>query len=336
MSKMTVSRAINKHPAINARTRQRVLAVARRLKYQPNQHARALATKRSYLIGMIVPDLMHSYFAEILRGVESIVRSAGYQILICNTDEDSAREISEVEALRNRTDGLIIASSFASEKTEAYKKLLRDGLKIVLIDRPLKGLACPTVTTDNFKVGRLATEYLIKAGHCRIGHLRGSAATTALDRFRGYRQALADHELKYDRSLVNDCGFLEDEGSETMKAWIAGGHVPQAIFAANDPAAIGAMRVLEASGFRVGRDIAVVGAGNIHYGDLLGVPLTTVDWSRTEMGKQAARLMIDLIEEERPARSSPNIILEPKLIVRRSSETTAGDPKLELMGKRNR
>src|SRR5437764_2596530 len=111
VSKMTVSRAINNHPLINSTTRERVLEVARRLNYQPNQHARALATNRSYLIGVVVPDLMHSYFAEIYRGIEEVARPAGYRNLICNTDEDAAKEIDEAGALLPRIDGLIVASS---------------------------------------------------------------------------------------------------------------------------------------------------------------------------------------------------------------------------------
>lgn len=337
VSKMTVSRAINNHPAINAETRKRVLAVARRLKYQPNQYARALVTNRSYLLGMVVPDLMHSYYAEILRGIESVVRSAGYQILIGNTDEDAAKEITEVEALRHRTDGLIIASALPPDRTREYRKMLRDGLKLVLIDRQLKNLGCPAVTTNNVQVGRLATEHLISMGHRRVGHLRGAAATVARERFEGYKQALAKHKIRYDKSLVRECGFLEDQGYEAMRAWIADGSVPEAIFAANDPAAIGAMRKLEEAGWRVGRDISVVGAGSIHYGDMLGVPLTTVAWSRTEMGQQAARLLIDLIEGKATPRKAEHIILTPELVVRRSSSAGSRDvstrAKLTLAGK---
>ncbi len=106
VSKMTVSRAINNNPLISAETRKRVLEVARRMNYQPNQHARALATNRSYLIGIVVPDLMNLYFAEVIRAIETIARPAGFQLLICGTDEDTTREIGEVEALLQRTDGL--------------------------------------------------------------------------------------------------------------------------------------------------------------------------------------------------------------------------------------
>src|SRR5207247_10365714 len=119
---------------INAETRQRVLEVVRRMKYHPNHHARALTTNRSYLIGMVVPDLMHSYYAEILRAVESVARPAGIQILVCNTDEDPAKAVPEVEALVHRTDGLIIASALPPGQSQAYRRLLKGGAKIGVID----------------------------------------------------------------------------------------------------------------------------------------------------------------------------------------------------------
>ena len=317
VSKMTVSRAINNHPLINAETRARVLEVARRLNYQPNQHARALATNRSHLIGVVVPDLMHSYFAEIYRGVEAVARPLGYRNLICNTDEDAAKELDETEALLPRTDGLIVASSLPPGKVGFYKRIIKEGARVVLIDRRLKGLNCPVVTTDDVQVGMLATEHLIGLGHRRIGHLRGTSASTSEGRFEGYRRALEKHRLPPDDALVRDCGFSERDGYEATRLWLAEGGVPGAIFAGNDPAAIGAMQALEEAGRRVGRDVAVVGGGNIHYGDMLRVPLTTVSWSRSEMGQQAARLLLQLIEGEAPDKKQ--IVLPPELVVRSSS-----------------
>jgi LacI family transcriptional regulator len=319
ISKMTVSRAINNHPEINAETRERVLAVARRMKYQPNQYARALATSRSNLLGMVVPDLMHSYFAEILRGVETVARPANLQILVCNTYEDAAKEIAEVEALWQRTDGLIVASALPPEQAQPYRKLLKDGLKLALVDRKLDALRCPTVTADNVLVGQMATEHLISLGHRRIGHLGGASASVAKERLEGYRQALAKHKLRDEPGLVRECGFLEDQGYEAMRAWIAEGNFPEAIFAANDPAAIGAIQALTEAHLRVGRDVAIVGAGNIHYGDMLSVPLTTIGWSTTEMGEQAARLLLGLIEGEAAPQTAQSVTLAPQLIVRSSS-----------------
>ncbi len=318
VSKMTVSRAINNHPEINPETRARILAAAQKMNYRPNQFARALTSKHSYLIGIVVPDLMHSYFAEICRGVESHARPAGYQNLICSTDEDARKELDEIEALWTRTDGLIVASSLTAHEAKSYRRLLDEGGKIVLIDRVLDGLRCPVVTTDDVRVGLLGTEHLIKLGHKRIGHLRGTTASTSQGRLEGYKQAMSKARLRVDKSLIHDCGFTESDGRAAMKEWIAKGNLPTAIFAANDPAAIGAMEALNDAGLDVPKDVALVGAGNIHYGDMLRVPLTTVSWSTTAMGQAAAQLLLDLVDGKKSTAKSRHVSIPPELVIRRS------------------
>jgi LacI family transcriptional regulator len=324
LSKMTVSRAINNHTSVRPDTRARVLAVAEKLHYQPHHYARALSTNRSHLLGIVVPDLVPSYFAELIRGIEAVARPAGFHILICNTDEDAARETADVGALRHRADGLIVASALGPARTALYKALIAQGVKMVLIDRPLDDVPCPAVTTDNVRVGAMATAHLIALGHRRVGHLYGDASIVAAERYRGYRQALARRGVRASRALVRPCGFLEEEGRAAMRAWIAEGGVPPAIFVSNDGAAIGAMRAIEEAGLRVPEDIALVGAGNIHYGDLLRVPLTTVSWDKQEMGQSAARLLIAAIEgTKRAPRRSARVIVKPQLLVRASCGAAA-------------
>jgi LacI family transcriptional regulator len=318
LSKMTVSRAINDDPLVNAKTRERVLEVSRRLNYQPNHFARALVTNRSFLLGVIVPDLMHSYFAEILHGIGTYARSSNYQIVIGNSEEHVAREISEVEALRWRTDGLIIAPSVPASKSDVYKAMIEEGTKLVFIDRTLGGVECPMVTTDNVRVGYLATEHLIKHGHRRIGHLRGTTTSTSKERLEGYKQALTENDIAFDKALVRECGLMESDGYRAMKNWINEGDLPTAVFAVNDPAAIGAMQAMAEAGIKIGSDLAIVGGGNIHYGDMLSVPLTTVSWSRSEMGQSAARLLIQSIEANNGDVGNQKVILSPSLIVRKS------------------
>src|SRR5207237_350358 len=189
---------------------------------------------------VVVPDLMNLYFAEVTRAVEAVARPAGFQLLICSTEEDPSRELGEVETLLHRTDGLIISSVLPPTETKAYRKMIKDGARIVLVDRTMK-LRCPAVVTDNVQVGRLATRHLISLGHRRIGHLRGDASSVSAERLEGYKQALAEKKLRYDGSLVRPCGLLEREGYEAMHAWLAEGDVPSALFAVNDPTAIGAM-----------------------------------------------------------------------------------------------
>jgi len=318
ISKMTVSRAINNDPLVNAKTRERVLEVSSRLNYQPNHFARALVTNRSFLLGVIVPDLVHSYFAEILHGIGTYARPANFQIVIGNTEEHVAREVSEVEGLRWRTDGLIIAPSLPQSKADVYRSMLRDGTKIVFIDRTLDDVDCPMVTTDNVEVGRLATEHLINLGHERIGHLRGTTISTSKERLEGYKQALNKNRIAYDRKLVRECGVMESDGYRVMQSWIKAGDLPTAVFAVNDSVAIGAMRSLAEAGLRIGEELAIVGAGDIHHGDMLGVPLTTVSWPRSEMGQTAAKLLTQSIEGNSSGAGNRKVILPPTLIVRRS------------------
>ena len=321
ISKMTASRAINNHSEISPETRARVLEAAQRMNYRPNQFARALTTNRSYLLGVVVPDLMHSYFAEICRGIEAVAKPLGYQNLICSTDEDASNEEAEIEALLPRTDGLILASSTPPEDTRFHRRILREQAKVVLIDRRLEGVKCSSVTTDDVKVGVLATEHLIKLGHRRVGHLKGTVASTAVMRCDGYKQALAKHRIPLDESLIRECGFTETDGYRSMRDWIAAGKVPPALFAANDPAAIGAMTALTEAGLRIPDDVAIVGGGNIHYGDMLRVPLTTVAWSTTDMGQNAARLLVAMVEgKKRP--KEQHLIVEPELVVRESCGAT--------------
>jgi LacI family transcriptional regulator len=314
---MTVSRAINNHPEISRETRERILAVAQKMNYRPNQFARALTTNRSYLIGIVVPDLMHSYFAEICRGVELQARPAGYQNLICSTDEEARKEMDEIEALLSRTDGLIVASSLSETEVKFYRQLLKDGARIVLIDRLLEGLKCSSVITDDEAVGLIGTKHLIDLGHKQVGHLRGTNASTSLQRYAGYKKAIDQAGLPFSERLVRECGFGESDGYSAMKTWIAEGGLPSALFAANDPAAIGAMSALHEAGLKVPEDVAIVGAGRIHYGDMLRVPLTTVSWSTIEMGQAAAQLLLETIDDKSSLKIQQRVV-KPELVVRKS------------------
>jgi LacI family transcriptional regulator len=319
ISKMTVSRAINNDPLVKARTREKILEVSKRLNYQPNHFARGLATNRSFLIGVIVPDLMHSYFAEILHAIGEAARSAGFQVVIGNSEEHIARELSEAKALISRTDGLIIAPCSTAAKSKLYNELVGQGSNIVFIDRTFDAFDCPMVSTDDVAVGMIATEHLVNLGHKRIGHLQGTSNSASKKRLAGYKKALSKNNIPLDRALIRECGLMESGGYQATKALLAEGNVPTAIFAVNDPAAIGAMKALDEAGLKTGRDVAIVGCGNIHYGDMLSVPLTTVSWSRSDMGQSAARLLIALIEGEgNEDLRTQKIILPPSLLVRRS------------------
>lgn len=319
VSMMTVSKVLNRHPDISQGTRERVLAKVAELGYRPNVVARSLATRRTHTLGVVVPDLMHSFFAEVAVGVESVAVERGYYLLICNTGEDPEKEIADLRVLQQRqVDGIILASVLPPGKAAALRQFVAEGVNLVLVDREPAGLAVHRVLTDDEQVGRLATEHLINLGHRRIGHLTGPKLSTAAGRERGYRRAMRRHRLEVKTDWVVARGFMQEKGYTAMQQLLRVRPRVTAVFAVNDPTAIGAIKAIEAAGLRIPDDLSVVGAGNIQYSDMLRVPLTTVGWPTSELGRRAATLLIAQIEAESP--SAPGrAVLEPHLIVRHSS-----------------
>jgi LacI family transcriptional regulator len=319
VSVTTVSKVLNDQPDIGKATRARVLAKVEELGYRPNAVARSLSLRRTHTLGVIIPDLMHSFFVEVVAGLEAVVSARGYGLLLCSSGENSRRERSELEMLRARqVDGIVLASADA-DNTDILQKLTATGTALVMIDRDdHPRLACHRVLTDDELVGRLATTHLIERGRRAIGHLAGPPVVHARRRETGYRNALREYGLESRPDWVVPSGFMEAGGYDAMKSLLAARPRVDAVFAANDPAAIGAMKAIWEAGLRVPQDIAVVGAGDVAHGDLLRVPLTTVSWSKEELGKRAAELILDQIGPH-PVGPFRRVVIPPRLVVRESS-----------------
>lgn len=319
VSVTTISKVLNEHADIGPATRARVLAKVEELGYRPNAVARSLSLRRTHTLGVVIPDLMHSFFVEIVSAIESVVSSRGYGLLLCSSGEDARKERRELEMLRARqVDGLVVASADAGN-TDLLEAFTRLGAALVMIDRDdHPELRCHRVLTDDALVGRLATEHLIACGRRSIAHLAGPPFLHAKRRVEGYRQALAAHGIVPHPEWIVEAGFLEAGGYAAMKRLLAAGRGIDAVFAANDPTAIGAMKAIWEAGLRVPQDVAVVGAGNIWHGDLLRVPLTTVGWSKEELGRRAAALILDQIGPH-PDGPFQRIIVPPRLVVREST-----------------
>src|SRR5690349_22066071 len=192
VSVMTVSKVVRGCADVGAETRSRVLARIKELNYQPNWVARSLAARRTFIIGLIVPDLMHSFFAEIAKGVGEAIRPLGYDVVICNSEEDGTVESREVERLLARqVDGLLIASAQPPSSSELFNRIDARGVPYVLIDRRFAAAAAPYVGADDEEIGRLATSHLIERGCRRIAHIAGPPLTPGIGRLNGYRTALA-------------------------------------------------------------------------------------------------------------------------------------------------
>ncbi len=320
VSVMTVSKVLNNHGDISEATRGRVLAKIEELGYQRNAVARSLTLRRSHTIGIVIPDLMHSFFVEIVAGIEPVASARGYGLLLCSSGEDPAKERADLEMLRSRqVDGIVLASVHGSANEDLLRQLSSIGTAIVMIDRDdHQKVECHRVLTDDERVGVLATTHLLDLGCKAIAHIGGPNITHARRREKGWRDTLTARGVKPAPDWFVEGGFMESDGYRAMKRLLDVRPRIDAVFAANDPAAIGAMKAIWEAGMRVPEDIAVVGAGDIAHGDMLKVPLTTISWSRKDQGLNAAELLLNGLDSDDKA-APRRVIIPPRLVVRESS-----------------
>src|SRR5262245_46455095 len=315
----TVSKVLNNHADIGSATRARVLARVEELGYRPNAVARSLTLRRTHTLGVVIPDLMHSFFVEVVAGLETVASARGYGLLLCSSTENPRKERSELEMLRSRqVDGIVLASVHGSHNSELLQRIAAQVGALVMIDRDdHPRVRCHRVLTDDELVGRMATEHLLAQGRRAIAHIAGPPITHARRREAGYIAALRDRGLEPQEGWIARGGFMDADGYQAMQRLLTLDPPVDAVFAANDPAAIGAMQAIWEAGLLVPDDIAVVGAGDIAHGDLLRVPLTTVGWSKEELGRRAAELIFDQIGG-RGDEAFKRIIIPPRLVVRAS------------------
>jgi LacI family transcriptional regulator len=319
LSVSTISAALQNRDDISEATRLRVFAAVKKFGYHPNSLARSLVTRKTNVLGVLVPDLSRSFFAEVLKGIDSVTSTAGYNLLVCNTEENAAREEEMFRMLlSNQVDGVLLASAHEPNDTVWRKVLLGLSIPIVLIDRRLPGLNF--VGGDDTGIGFKATRHLHEQGYRRIAHIAGPrAVTTAVGRLSGYRRALATLKLPFDESLVIESHYHEESGGyAAMQRLLKLPSPPNAVFAASDPIAIGALQAALEAKLRLPADFGLIGVGNHRYGRFLKVPLSTVDQQRSQIGHLAAELLLESMEKKR---ARPKAILtEPKLVVRESSD----------------
>jgi LacI family transcriptional regulator len=322
LSTVTISKVLRGHSDIGEETRKRVLKRMKELNYQPNFAARALITGRTWTIGLVVPDLLHPFFAHVAKAISAGIRGQGYSLIITSSEEDPELEQQEIaQLLARRVDVLVIAS--AQWTVESFRRIEERGIPYVLIDRRFAGLPANFVGVDDEAVGRLGTAHLIEQGSRRIAHIRGPETSTALGRMEGYKQALAAAGMAARPECIVPIGNSGDDrgapgGYEATKMLLGLTPRPDGIFCFNDPIALGAMRAILDAGLRIPQDIAVVGCGNVLYSDFLRVPLTSVDQDSAAIGRLAAELALQLVGATDAARPRTELV-SPKLVVRASS-----------------
>ncbi|MFP5235263.1 MAG: LacI family DNA-binding transcriptional regulator [Acidobacteriota bacterium] len=330
LSVVTVSKVLRDHPDIGAETRMRVLKRMRELNYQPNLAARSLVTGRTWTLGLVVPDLLHPFFAEIAKAISTEAQQHGYSLFISSSDEDPELEVQEIRQLLARhVDVLLIASA---QTSAANLRLIEEQkTPYILVDRRFPELNANFIGVDDEAVGVLATSHLIQQGCRRIAHIRGPQVSTGLGRLSGYEQALRSHGLKPLAGHVVSLGASGDHrgergGYEAAQKLLQSKSRPDGLFCFNDPSALGAMRAILDAGLRIPQDVAVIGCGNISYSDFLRIPLSSVDQGSDSIGKSAGQLALSLADAGNKARVKPKIeLVAPRVVARASSLRNCGD-----------
>lgn len=331
VSVITVSKALRNHTDISAATRTRVLKRVAELNYQPNYAAQALVTGRTHTMGLIVPDLVHSFHSEVAKGLAGILRKNGYSLLISSSEENPEVEKQAIDQLiARRVDALLVAST--QWTVEAFRRVEEANIPYILLDRYFTGLAANFVGVDDELVGKLATDHLVEIGCRTIAHIGGLRISPAFGRLAGYKQALAKHELSCGPEYIVTHDRLDESaraaGFHATKKLLALKPRPDGIFCFSDAIAIGSMKAILEAGLRIPEDIALVGCANVHYASFLRVPLTSVDQQSVAIGQRAARLAISLLDSKGSTKPK-TILLEPTLVVRDSTRKSSSSSILD-------
>ena len=326
VSVITVSKALRDHSDISEETKARVLKRVKEMNYRPNLAARALVTGRTNLVGFVVPELLHSFFSEIVRGVSSALHGTGYTLVTTSAEQDPKLERQAVEQLiARRVDALLVAST--QWNVEMFRRVEEAGIPYILIDRSFTGLGAHFVGVNDHEVGALATRHLAEVGCRRIAHIGGGEISSLVGRKEGYKRVAATLGLDADPQLIYDVDRVEelgdDAGYKAARKLLQLASRPDGIFCYNDATAYGAMAAVLDAGLNVPEDVAIVGCGNLLYDKFLKIPLTSVDQQTMAIGRKAGTLALQLIEAGEPI-PPRRILLEPKLVIRKSTERLAG------------
>lgn len=322
ISAATVSRALNDNPKISQSTRKLVMETATRMNYKQNKLALALRSGKSNNIGVIVPRIDSNFFASTIRGIEEELYPHHYNIIICQTHEDEKREIENINTLLNsQVDGILMSVSNVSfENDQIMKRVLEKNIPLIFFDRKKNIDGISYAIIDDFKGGYLATKHLIDQGCTRIAHFKGDKSLEIfVNRFNGYKQALLDNGLPFDENYVIPTKSKVEAGSLAAETLLKLKNPPDALFSSSDFAALGAIQELKAQGIRIPEDFCVVGFGNEPFTKFMELSISTVDQSPLEMGKMAARVFLEQINNTENLKIEKKVVLNPELQIRKSS-----------------
>ncbi|PWJ58454.1 LacI family transcriptional regulator [Dyadobacter jejuensis] len=315
----TVSRALRNMPDVNQDTRQAVLRKVEELDYQPNQIALSLITQKTHTIGVIIPNLDY-FFSMAVRGIDDMALETGYTVMICQSNESFTREMVNTQRLmKGHVDGLIVSNASDSINTEQYERLLAKNFPIVFFDRANAQLNATKVILDNISGASQAVTHLIEQGCRRIAYLAGPAnLSISQQRMIGYKDTLQKFGLTIDESLIVYSEFDRDFAYRSTLALLERPDRPDAIFAVSDRLIVGALLAIKEKGIKIPEDIALVGFNDEPVVSLLSPPISSVAQSAFDMGRLAAKLLVDQLNSDHVL-PPQTIMLKPTLKKRASS-----------------
>ena len=319
ISPSTVSRALKDHPDISIETKRAVNELAKNLNYQPNAIALSLKHSKTFTIGVIIPETVHYFFSTVISGIEDVAYEAGYNIMICQSNELYDREKSNANMLySNRVDGLLV--SLAKETTDFghLKFFLDNNIPVVCFDRANSELQCDQVVIDDYAAAYKIVDYMIQRGHKNLVHLAAPQhLAIGYNRRKGFEDALNKHGLPFSEEQVIPADKFE-EASDVVENLILSGKIPDGIFAVNDLTALGAMRTLKKHQIKIPEQVALAGFGDGQNAVLTDPPLTTIDQNGYSMGKKAAEILLKRIKNPEEEHQSEKHIIDTELIIRES------------------
>ena len=317
----TVSRSLNNNSRISEKTKALVLKTAQELNYKPNNIASALRNGKTLTIGMLVPIIDRAFFSSIIRGVEEVSNQFKYHVIISQSNEDYNSEKKAIKAFLNaQVDGIIASISKSTTEFDHYQEVLDSGIPLILYDRTTHQLQTNQVVVDDFQGGYMATKHLIEQGKTKIVHFSSSKKIEIYkERFRGYLEALKDHGIEFNESLVFNGNLQLIDGRTHTLDLIKAKTAFDAVFSASDYAALGCIQVLKENNIKIPNKVAVVGFSNEPFGSFTEPRLTSVNQFPVEMGKTAADLLFSASDGLKRFDGPQKTVIQPQLIVRESS-----------------
>ncbi|MFT4204869.1 MAG: LacI family DNA-binding transcriptional regulator [Chitinophagaceae bacterium] len=321
----TVSKALRKSHEISEETQRMVIAYADKHNYHPNPIAQRLRAGVSKTIGVIVSNFDNNFFSQVVNGIESVAQQKGYTTIITQSHESYELENDVLQSLVNRSiDGLLVTLSAETADISHFKALKDKGFPFVFFDRVTDEIETHRVVCNNFLGAYQATEHLIQQGFRKIAHITSSnSLSITLERLEGYLKALEDYNIPENENYIKYCihgGMIEKETEQAIGELLSLPDRPDAIFTASDRITTTTFSILQRLKIKIPRDIALIGFTNSTSAEIFGPPLSAIIQPSFAMGEAAVKLLIQLIENKRPPISYEKTILDPQLMVRKSSE----------------